>query len=219
MGINAPTKKNERRKNTVSLEILQEIKEYLLSLSENTNRQFDAKAATTFLREGIEWAVEKNYSFEEITEMIRARGWAIPSNSIKYFWNVFKTDDKRTAKTKKKKSDSAVKNIRRETVATDTNSTHDEVVISEIDSMTSIAAKNTDTVSSVAEQNSDVVTAETADKHKKQEVFPPAKENSSVENKKSHGEKTEETAKEVSTTHANTGRKAHFSLEPDSDDL
>lgn len=79
----------------INLEILEKIRALLRSLPEKQKTRYATKEAVGFLYEEIQSALNKNYSMEEISELLRSSGWEIQENSLKYFWRLFRHEEKR----------------------------------------------------------------------------------------------------------------------------
>ena len=108
-------------KNFVQVEILQAIKTRLDHLPAKQKTMLEFKDAAAFLYSGIKNAVQKNYSKDEIQQIIIKEGWSITQNSFRYLWSLFLSEDekpskKRTyvrsgGKTKTPKSNSPIETI------------------------------------------------------------------------------------------------------------
>lgn len=79
----------------IGLEILEKIRALLRSLPEKQKTRYATREAVGFLYEEIQSALNKNYSMEEISELLRSSGWEIQENSLKYFWRLFRHEEKR----------------------------------------------------------------------------------------------------------------------------
>lgn len=79
----------------IGLEILEKIRALLRSLPEKQKTRYATREAVGFLYEEIQSALNKNYSMEEISELLRSSGWEIQENSLKYFWRLFRHKEKR----------------------------------------------------------------------------------------------------------------------------
>ena len=79
----------------IGLEILEKIRSLLRSLPEKQKTRYATREAVGFLYEEIQSALNKNYSMEEISGLLRSSGWEIQENSLKYFWRLFRHEEKR----------------------------------------------------------------------------------------------------------------------------
>lgn len=189
MSENEVTKKTSHNRSTASFETLTRIKDRLLSLEENTNRQFDAKDAAEFLRDAIQWAIDKNYRFEDIAQIITEEGWDIPKHAQKVLWNTFKQNDKRYAKAKKKKN-TAAENLPEEE-SPKTNGTNSDMI-------TSVAA-----APDVEKEKTDITHTKTHEIH---------------ESKKTLHDTPKEHENNIAASVVNHIR-SHFVIQPDTDDI
>lgn len=78
----------------VSRQLLEEIQSQLVGLPEKQKNQLEIKEAVAFLYQGVQSAIQKNYSTDEITALIRSAGWVSKDNSMKHFWRLFRSEDK-----------------------------------------------------------------------------------------------------------------------------
>ena len=84
----------------VKAEVLQAIKSRLDGLPVKEKTTFDFKDAAMFLYSGIKNAVQKNYTKEEIQQIIVKEGWLITQNSFRYLWILFLSEDENPRKRK-----------------------------------------------------------------------------------------------------------------------
>jgi len=121
----------------VQVEVLQAIKSRIDNLPAKQKTMLEFKEAVAFLYPCIKNAVQKNYSKDEILQIIVKEGWEITQNSFRYLWSLFLSEDEnprkrrpyvksiRKIKTEKNKSDIEInKNILadKDTTMNDTSS-------------------------------------------------------------------------------------------------
>ena len=109
----------------VNIDILKALGAEIEQLPEKEKVMFDFKSAVAFLRPFLELAIKKNYTKDEIFQLIGKVGWSITQNTFKYFWSLFLLEEESSAK-KKSVSKSAGK-IKRETSQANTRANKIEV--------------------------------------------------------------------------------------------
>ena len=87
-------------KHLVQVEVLQSIRSQLEQLPAKQKTMLDFRDAVAFLYPGIKDAVQKNYSKDEILQIIVNAGWAITHNSFRYLWSLFLSEDENPCKKK-----------------------------------------------------------------------------------------------------------------------
>ena len=97
----------------VNIDILKALGAEIEQLPEKEKVMFDFKSAVAFLRPFLELAIKKNYTKDEIFQLMGKVGWSITQNTFKYFWSLFLLEEESSGK-KKSASKSAGK-IKRET--------------------------------------------------------------------------------------------------------
>jgi glutamyl/glutaminyl-tRNA synthetase len=60
----------------------------------------DFKSAVVFLRPFLELAIKKNYTKDEIFQLMGKVGWSITQNTFKYFWNLYLLEEENSSKKK-----------------------------------------------------------------------------------------------------------------------
>lgn len=101
--------------NEIELSLLEKIQKQLKELPEKQKTRYGTKEAVAFLYEDLKTAMSKNYTLGEISEILMASGWEIRENSLKYFWKMFRHEEKKSSdSTVKKKKNIASKKIRKE---------------------------------------------------------------------------------------------------------
>ena len=96
----------------VNIDILKALGAEIEQLPEKEKVMFDFKSAVAFLRPFLELAIKKNYTKDEIFQLMGKVGWSITQNTFKYFWSLFLLEEEASGK-KKSASKSAGK-IKRE---------------------------------------------------------------------------------------------------------
>ena len=104
----------------VNIDILKALGAELEQLPEKEKVMFDFKSAVAFLRPFLELAIKKNYTKDEIFQIMGKVGWSITHNTFKYFWSLFLLEEETSGK-KRPASKSAGK-IKRVTSHTNTSS-------------------------------------------------------------------------------------------------
>lgn len=104
----------------VNIDILKALGAELEQLPEKEKVMFDFKSAVAFLRPFLELAIKKNYTKDEIFQLMGKVGWGITHNTFKYFWSLFLLEEETSGK-KRPASKSAGK-IKRETSHANTSS-------------------------------------------------------------------------------------------------
>jgi hypothetical protein len=105
-------------RNFVQVEVLQAIKTHLDHLPAKQKTMLEFRDAAVFLYPCIKGAVQKNYTKDEILQIIIKEGWEITQNSFRYLWSLFLSEDENPSKkkshvrsagkTKAEKSNSAI---------------------------------------------------------------------------------------------------------------
>ena len=95
----------------VHVDILKAFRAELEKLPPKEKILFDFKSAADFLRPFLELAVEKNYTKDEIFELMGKIGWRITRNKFKQFWSFYLLEDENFGKKKghSKKSSEKIK--------------------------------------------------------------------------------------------------------------
>ena len=178
----------------VHIEILKALGTELENLPEKGKVMFDFKSAVVFLRPFLELAIKKNYTKDEIFQIMGKVGWNITQNTFKYFWSLFtleeETSNKKKPNTKsagKEKSEHAHSSVKQ-------NEHKSQEIINAV--LATHEAKSQGTEFSIPEaQNLNAA---------KNESQAPVNEN--------HNE-------EKSTAISTQQNSAHFPLPPDTEDL
>ena len=76
-------------KNFVHMEVLQSIKSTMDHLPVKPKTMLDFKDAALFLYPCIKTALQKNYTKDEILQIIVKEGWELTQNSFRYLWSFF----------------------------------------------------------------------------------------------------------------------------------
>ena len=84
----------------VHVEILKALGTELENLPEKEKVMFDFKSAVVFLRPFLELAIKKNYTKDEIFQLMGKVGWSITQNTFKYFWSLFLLEEETSGKKK-----------------------------------------------------------------------------------------------------------------------
>ena len=84
----------------VHVDILKAFRAELEKLPPKEKILFDFKSAVDFLRPFLELAVEKNYTKDEIFELMGKVGWRITRNKFKQFWSFYLLEDENSGKKK-----------------------------------------------------------------------------------------------------------------------
>ena len=84
----------------VNVEILKALGAELEQLPEKEKVMFDFKSAVAFLRPFLELAIKKNYTKDEIFQIMVKVGWGITHNTFKYFWSLFMLEQETSGKKK-----------------------------------------------------------------------------------------------------------------------
>ena len=113
----------------VNIDILKALGAEIEQLPEKEKVMFDFKSAVAFLRPFLELAIKKNYTKDEIFQLMGKVGWSITQNTFKYFWSLFLLEEESSAK-KKSVSKSAGK-IKRETSQANTRANKIEVWVNQ----------------------------------------------------------------------------------------
>lgn len=93
----------------VHVEILKAFSAELEKLPAKEKILFDFRSAIDFLRPFLELALEKNYTRDEIFELMGKVGWNMTRNTFKYFWSLFLTEEENAGKKKNRPKKSSVK--------------------------------------------------------------------------------------------------------------
>ncbi len=100
----------------VNIDILKALGAEIEQLPEKEKVMFDFKSAVAFLRPFLELAIKKNYTKDEIFQLMGKVGWSITQNTFKYFWSLFLLEEESSAK--KKSASKSPGKIKRETSLT-----------------------------------------------------------------------------------------------------
>ncbi len=178
----------------VHIEILKALGAELENLPEKEKVFFDFKSAVVFLRPFLELAIKKNYTKDEIFQIMDKVGWHITQNTFKYFWSLFTLEEEASNK-KKPNSKSAGKEKCEHAHPTVKQNEHkSQEIINAV--LPTHEATSQGSESSIPEaQNHNAA---------KNEAQAPANEN--------HNE-------EKSTAISTQQKSAHFLLPPDTEDL
>ena len=84
----------------INVEVLQHIGSELEKLPKKEKTMFEFKDAAAFLHPFFKLAIQKNYTKEDILQIIVKAGWAITQNSFKYLWSLFLLVDESSGKKK-----------------------------------------------------------------------------------------------------------------------
>ena len=87
-------------KQFVHVDVLQSIRSQLDQLPAKQKTMLNFRDAAAFLYPGLKGAVQKNYSKDEILQIIVNAGWAITHNSFRYLWSLFLSEDEAPCKKK-----------------------------------------------------------------------------------------------------------------------
>ena len=90
----------------VHIEVLKAIGAEIEKLPEKEKVMLDFKSAVVFLRPFLELAIKKNYTKDEIFQLMSKVGWSITQNTFKYFWSLYLLEEENSSK-KKSNSKSA----------------------------------------------------------------------------------------------------------------
>ena len=93
----------------VRVEILKAFSTELEKLPVKEKILFDFRSAIDFLRPFLELALEKNYTKDEIFELMGKVGWDMTRNTFKYFWSLFLTEEENSGKKKNRSKKSSAK--------------------------------------------------------------------------------------------------------------
>ena len=101
----------------VHVEILKAFSVELEKLPAKEKILFDFRSAIDFLRPFLELALEKNYTKDEIFELMGKVGWNMTRNAFRYFWGLFLTEEENSGR-KKNHSEKSSKKSKTETSTT-----------------------------------------------------------------------------------------------------
>ena len=101
----------------VHVEILKAFSAELEKLPAKEKILFDFRSAIDFLRPFLELALEKNYTKDEIFELMGKVGWNMTQNAFRYFWSLFLTEEENSGR-KKNHSEKSSKKSKTETSTT-----------------------------------------------------------------------------------------------------
>ena len=101
----------------VHVEILKAFSAELEKLPAKEKILFDFRSAIDFLRPFLELALEKNYTKDEIFELMGKVGWSMTRNAFRYFWSLFLTEEENSGR-KKNHYEKSSKKSKTETSAT-----------------------------------------------------------------------------------------------------
>jgi len=96
----------------VHVEILKAFGAELEKLPKKEKILYDFKSAVAFLRPFLELAIEKNYTKDEIFDIMGKVGWQMNRTTFKHFWNLYSLEEENSGKKKSrsKKSSGKTKN-------------------------------------------------------------------------------------------------------------
>ena len=101
----------------VHVEILKAFSAELEKLPAKEKILFDFRSAIDFLRPFLELALEKNYTKDEIFELMGKVGWNMTQNAFRYFWSLFLTEEENSGR-RKNHSEKSSKKSKTETAGT-----------------------------------------------------------------------------------------------------
>ena len=181
-------------KNFVHMEVLQSIKSKMDHLPEKQKTMLDFRDAALFLYPCIKAALQKNYTKDEILQIIIKEGWSLTQNSFRYLWSFFLSEDEHYGK-KKYSPKSASKEKRTTSKANVRHSSENP----DVDLLQSDEILN--------EQKNDADISIT--------------ESSTLDNEKNEiqGSTNEKLLPENSQENSNQTQSAHFDIPPDTEDL
>ena len=84
------------------VEILKAFGAELEKLPKKEKILYDFKSAIAFLRPFLELAIEKNYTKDEIFDLMGKVGWKMNRNTFKHFWNIYLLEEENSGKKKKR---------------------------------------------------------------------------------------------------------------------
>lgn len=185
-------------KHFVHVEVLQAIKSKMDHLPVKPKTMLDFRDAALFLYPCIKTALQKNYTKDEILQIIVKEGWELTQNSFRYLWSFFLSEDENCEKKK-----SAPKSHSKEKrVAPKLNAKNS---INKAKENSDVILQSEDDKLNTQGDDFETLTADGTDI-----IHETAEFNSSAE-EKLQPEKSDE-------THAQT-QSAHFDLPPDTEDL
>lgn len=96
----------------VHIEILKAFGAEIEKLPKKEKILYDFKSAVAFLRPFLQLAIEKNYTKDDIFDLMGKVGWKINRNTFKHFWNLYLLEEEKSSKKKNrsKKSSEKIKN-------------------------------------------------------------------------------------------------------------
>ena len=110
----------------VHIEILKAFSTELEKLPAKEKILFDFRSAIDFLRPLLELALEKNYTKDEIFELMDKVGWNMTRNAFRYFWSLFLTEEENSGR-KKNHSEKSSKKSKTETAGKKTQKNKPEL--------------------------------------------------------------------------------------------
>ncbi len=178
----------------VHIEILKALGTELENLPEKEKVMFDFKSAVVFLIPFLELAIKKNYTKDEIFQIMGKVGWHITQNTFKYFWSLF-TLEEETSNKKKPNPTSAGKEK--------SEHAHSSVKQNEHKSQETI----------------DAVLANHEAQSQGSEFSKPEAQNLNAAKNEAQAPENENHNEEKSTAISTQQNSAHFPLPPDTEDL
>lgn len=178
----------------VHIEILKALGAELENLPEKEKVMFDFKSAVVFLRPFLELAIKKNYTKDEIFQIMGKVGWHITQNTFKYFWSLFTLEEEASNK-KKPNTKSAGKGKSEHAHSTVRQNEH----------------KSQETI--------DAVLANHEAQSQGSEFSKPEAQNLNAAKNEAQAPENENPNEEKSTANSTQPNSAHFILPPDTEDL
>lgn len=84
----------------VHVEILKAVGAEIEKLPQKEKVMLDFKSAVVFLRPFLELAIKKNYTKDEIFQIMSKVGWSLTQNTFKYFWSLYLLEEENSGKRK-----------------------------------------------------------------------------------------------------------------------
>ena len=178
----------------VHIEILKALGAELENLPEKEKVMFDFKSAVVFLRPFLELAIKKNYTKDEIFQIMGKVGWHITQNTFKHFWSLFTLEEEASNK-KKPNTKSAGKGKSEHAHSTVRQNEH----------------KSQETI--------DAVLANHEAQSQGSEFSKPEAQNLNAAKNEAQAPENENPNEEKSTANSTQPNSAHFILPPDTEDL
>ncbi len=178
----------------VHIEILKALGAELENLPEKEKVMFDFKSAVVFLRPFLELAIKKNYTKDEIFQIMGKVGWHITQNTFKYFWSLFTLEEEASNK-KKPNTKSAGKEKSEHAHSTVRQNEHK------------------------SQETMDAVLATHEAQSQGSEFSDPEAQNLNAAKNEAQAPANENPNEEKSTANSTQQNSAHFLLPPDTEDL